>query len=560
MARKSSSSSERWSGSSTVGEDGPDPGRPSATVGVDFGTSTTVVAVRDGSGDPGILPIGATTAEMPSVAGYSPRGRLLTGERADRLPAARTIRSVKRQISARKDTVWVRRGDERVEVGVEEVVGTLLRETGERAARHGVDLDAVGTLRLGCPAQWDAAQRRTLRTIAAGAGLGNASPELVDEPVAAGVGWVAAREAAGRPVEGRVLVFDYGGGTLDVAVLDVRDVDGRTAVSVLSAVGLHRAGDALDAAIVADLADDWRRAGADLAAAPRPETAQALAERAARQAKIRLSTVEAVPVRVGDDDWWLPEVVYTRARLEERFGPQLDEAMRVVDAAVRAADLRESESAAPGGIGAVLLAGGLSQVPAVRRRFAETFGDAEVTTDPAVTSPAYSVAHGLASSPDEHGLTLHRPGFDVVLEWVDAAGASHRHTLYRAQTPLYEWQQVMAGHRRLGFEATTRDVPVRAEGPAAVRLVGLDGSDVPLRVGGQDRESLPVTVTSQRPMEMSLSLDGRLRLQGSDGRRQVLRVGRWPAFRRGAPPVLEMEMLSADLDHVPAERSAAAGG
>jgi hypothetical protein len=49
-------------------------------------------------------------------------------------------------------------------------------------------------------------------------------------------------------------------------------------------------------------------------------------------------------------------------------------------------------------------------------------------------------------------------------------------------------------------------------------------------------------------MELSLSLDGRLRLQGSDGRQQVLRVGRWPAFRHGAPRVLEMEMLSVDLD------------
>ncbi|MGF1645389.1 MAG: Hsp70 family protein [Kineosporiaceae bacterium] len=518
--------------------------RPSTTVGIDFGTSTTFVAVRNAAAAPGILPIGEATAEMPSVAGFSPRGRLLTGERADRLPAARSIRSVKRQISARKDTVWVRRGDEQVETPVADVIGTLLRETGERAARQGVDLEGVGTLRLGCPAQWDAAQRRTLRTIAAGAGLGNASPELVDEPVAAGVGWVAAREAGGRPFEGRVLVVDYGGGTLDVAVLDVRPLDGRTAVSVLSAVGLHRAGDALDAAIVADLAEDWRRAGADLAAAPRPETAQALAERAARQAKVRLSTVESVPVRVGEEDWWLPEVAYTRERLEERFGPQLDEAMRVVDAALRAADLRTSEGDAAGTVDAVLVAGGLSQVPVVRRRLSETFPDVEVTADPTVTSPTHSVAHGLAASPEEHGLTLHRPGFDVVLEWVDAAGASHRHTLYQAHTPLYEWPQVSSGQRRLGFEATTRDVAVRAEGPAAVRLVGLDGSDVPLRVDGHDRDSLPVTVTPQRPMEMSLSLDGRLRLQGSDGHEQVLRVGRWPAFRHGAPRVLEMELLS----------------
>jgi actin-like ATPase involved in cell morphogenesis len=526
--------------------------RAGLAVGVDFGTSTTFVAVRDG-GPAAVLPLGETAPELANVAGFSARGRLLTGERADRLPAARTIRSVKRQISARKDTVWVRRGDRRVEVPVADVIGTLLRETGERAARRGVDLEAVAALRLGCPAQWDATQRRTLRSIAAAAGLGAASPELVDEPVAAGVAWVSARSAAGRPVEGRVLVVDYGGGTLDVAVLDVRRVDGRPAVSVLSAVGVHRAGDALDAAIVADLADDWRRAGFDLAAAPQPEVVQALADRAARQAKVRLSTAESVPVRVGEDDWWLPEVEYSRARLEERFAPQLDEAMRVVAAALRAAGLRE-DPAPEVAVDTVLVAGGMSQVPAVRRRLAEAFPAAEVTRDPAVSSPAHSVAHGLATAPDSDGLDLHRPGFDVVLEWADESGAAHRHTLYQAHTPLYEWQQVASGRRRLGFETTTRDVPVRAHGPAAVRLVGLDGADVPLRVGGFDRDALAVTVTPQRPMELSLSLDGRLRLLGSDGREQVLRVGRWPAFRPGAPRMLEMELLSADLE--PPDRGA----
>lgn len=552
MAGKSWSSSERSSGPSSRTD--PVAGSAGATIGIDFGTSTTLVALREGASAADLLPIGEVTPEMPSVAGYSPRGRLLTGERADRLPAARAIRSVKRQISARKGTVWVRRGDERVEVSVADVIGTLLRETGERAARRGVDLEAVGTLRLGCPAQWDAGQRRVLRQIAAESGIGNASPELVDEPVAAGVGWIVDRQAGGRPVEGRVLVFDYGGGTLDVAVLDVRPVDGRPAISVLSTVGVHRAGDALDAAIVADLAEDWRRGGFDLASAPRPEAAQAMAERAARQAKVRLSTAETTPVRVGEDDWWLPEVTYTRSRLDERFTPQLDEAVRLVEAALQAADLRSPAGGAEG-IGTVLVAGGMSQVPLVRRRLAELFPGADVVTDPSVASPAHSVAHGLSFSPEFDGLSLHRPGFDVILEWTDASGESRRHTLYQAHTPLYDWQQVVAGHRRLGFDVSTRDVLVRAQGQAAVRIVGLDGVDVPLLIGRHEQESLPVTVTPQRPMEMTLSLDGHLRLRGSDGREQVLRVHRWPAFRAGSPRALEMDMLSMDVEP-PAEAPA----
>ncbi|MEE3922061.1 Hsp70 family protein [Micromonospora sp. BRA006-A] len=91
----------------------------------------------------------------------------------------------------------------------------------------------------------------------------------------------------GRP-EGRLLVFDMGGGTLDIAVLDI--VGGaRPEVSVLTALGTAYAGDMLDHAIARDLFEDLGGRGFDLEAVPHPELMRALVLRAARDAKVNLS-------------------------------------------------------------------------------------------------------------------------------------------------------------------------------------------------------------------------------------------------------------------------------
>ena len=109
--------------------------------------------------------------------------------------------------------------------------------------------------RLGCPAMWDGAQRRRLIENALRAGIAVGDNTLIDEPIAAGVAWIVHRtERMNQSVQGKLLVFDMGGGTLDLAVLDVNASSGDVPeIHVQAATGMGRAGDALDRAIVSDL-------------------------------------------------------------------------------------------------------------------------------------------------------------------------------------------------------------------------------------------------------------------------------------------------------------------
>src|SRR4030095_15406826 len=101
--------------------------------------------------------------------------------------------------------------------------------------------------------------------------------------------------AAGERPTGRLLVFDMGGGTLDVAVLAVTGGP-QPEIAVQSCLGMPMAGDALDAAIARGLADEMAQHRVDVTAHPRRELAWALLERAAREAKVRLSHADEHPV------------------------------------------------------------------------------------------------------------------------------------------------------------------------------------------------------------------------------------------------------------------------
>lgn len=524
------------------------------TIGLDFGTSTTVVGIRQGDALATVLAIGEQTPEMPSLAAYNQRGRLVAGERSQRYPV---IRSVKRAIAGADDVVPAVRRGETVLVPVAEVVGTILREAGERAARAGVDLARVDSLRLGCPAHWNSAQRRILRDVAAESGLGNAVPELVDEPVAAGISWVWNRSPRERAeLQGRVLVFDYGGGTLDVAVLDVHPLGDQPAISVLSALGVPRAGDALDETIVRDLRGMWADQGADT------EGLDDLVVVAARDAKKALSTRSRARIDVGDGTRFLPELTYSREQLEAAFRDQLDEAVEVAVSALFAAELREYRGGAGQGgapdsvlkgdaadvmatVDFVLLAGGMSQVPMVRRVLGERFPGALITSDVSVASPTYSIASGLSLSSRYERLNLHRPGYDFILEWTGTDGVRASYTLYEAHTPLYDWHEVAAGRGRLGHHATTNGLDLTGSRDAVLRVVAVDGSDVPLEMGEHRLANLPVTIGAYQPVELDVFVDGRLRIREGDGREQVLRAASWPILHTAGGRALEVELVES---------------
>ena len=429
-------------------------------------------------------------------------------------------------------------------LSVSDAVTAILTEAAERANERGTSLQGEADLRMGCPAMWTGVERTMLRQIAANTGLTVAAPELIDEPIAAGISWVWNRYLRRNDrVDGRTLVFDYGGGTLDIAVIDVAFQDADPEITVLSALGVGAAGDALDEAILADVTSQWSEQGIRLEELQRPELAKALALRAARKAKVALSNHADSTISLGPGFDGVPPIKFSRERLETLFAPQLRDAIGLTWAAVRAAKLRESrgqsremllrlgEDELAKGIDYVLIAGGMAQIPIVQRRLQEAFPNAQVEADLSLGSPDESVAAGLAFTSAYERLNLHRPGFDFVLEWKDKTGTDRRSTIYSAHTPLYGSAQVLRGETDLGLRLDTDQLGLEGARKAKLKVVALDGTCMPLRIDGRIVPDFDVSFDRRQPLIMKLYVDGRLLIRSGDQREWQMRVEQWPVLR-----------------------------
>jgi molecular chaperone DnaK len=499
-------------------------------VGVDFGTATTLVARGTGPGASMVVPLGLSTSWLPSVARLD-GADVVVGEDAEAASPEQVIRSVKRAITQRRETVVVGGADD---VDADRVITAVLRAVVERSAQAGLTLNRRGAqVRLGCPAMWDGAQRRRLLTLADAAGLPITDGSLVDEPVAAGLAWLSHRFLGfGERPTGRLLVVDMGGGTLDIAVLTVHGGP-VPEVTVEASLGLATAGDMLDAAMARDLADVMVDHGIDPERHPQPELAWALLERAARETKVRLSTVTEHPVVLPRILGYPNVIRYLREDLEEAFASQLDGAENLTVAALRAArgargldavSLRGvSRADLAADVDYVLLVGGMSRIPAVAARFAGFLPRARHYADAGVV-PEEAVVAGLAGAGHER-ISLNRPGFDLVVDW---DRGRRRVPVYEAYTPLFEPWQLYSGYSDLRYERrlAAPDVPTSGEG--VLRAVAVGGVAVPLTLDGRAQPGIPVRF-SPAGIVVQVSGDGRLVLADGEEQATTVRVERWPA-------------------------------
>jgi molecular chaperone DnaK len=357
--------------------------KPDRAVGIDLGTSNSVVAVIDRDGAPRILttPEGSTT--LPSLVWFSPDGPVI-GEAAraglDHSPDV-TIFGVKRLLGRRFDHPEIKKlarvlpyelteapnGDTWIQlsagraVSPEEVSALILRELKRIAERHygGAPVNrAVITI----PAWYDAAQRQATKDAAAIAGL--TVMRLLSEPTAAALG-----HGAHRGADRRYLVCDLGGGTFDVAAVDVD----AGVFEVLATTGdAFLGGDDVDRAIVENLVRDVRQArGLDVST---DAVAIDRLRRAAQRAKHELSQHATAKVEVAELAQ-LPSgkaIGYTRpmrrdelelwaSPLIKRLEPPIKEALR------RCGRKREE-------VEEILLVGGMTRMPAVRKELARIGG------------------------------------------------------------------------------------------------------------------------------------------------------------------------------------------
>jgi molecular chaperone DnaK (HSP70) len=370
---------------------------------------------------------------------------------------------------------------------------------------------------------WDGRQHRRLLAAAIRAGLPVTAASLVDEPVAAGIAWLARQKGSKAH---RVVVFDMGGGTLDVAVLDVRGND----ISVLAAVGVPEAGDALDHTIAEDLEYALAAKGIDVDSLEFPRRARNRLRYAAQEAKVALSTEDVHDVALPRRLFGIGSVEYGRDQLEAAFAAQMDRAEIVVTAALRAARIDEPDIARTPvdevveGVDVVVLSGGMSRIPYVAQRLADLFppGTRIETASPRADE---AVAVGLSLAPRYGRINRYRPAFDILLDW---DGGQESRAVYEAYTPLVQAGRIGRGGE-LCYTRTGREIGVPPTGKGRLRLVSHTGSPVRATLGGTSIEEFVVELNGER-LAFSVFPDGRLRLVDGSGTQEG-RIADWGTGR-----------------------------
>jgi molecular chaperone DnaK len=320
----------------------------SKAVGIDLGTTNSVVAVLEG-GDPVVIANAEGSRTTPSVVAFAKDGEVLVGEVAKRQAITnpgRTIRSVKRQMG----TDWKQDIDDKDYTAQEISARTLQKLKRDAEAYLGTAVDqAVITV----PAYFDDAQRTATKEAGQIAGL--EVLRIINEPTAAALAYGLDKDGADQTI----LVFDLGGGTFDVSVLEIGD-------GVFEVKATHGdtklGGDDWDQAVIDWLVTSFRNDhGVDLAADAM--AAQRLKE-AAEKAKIELSQVQQTQINlpfVTATDAGPLHLDYTlsRAKFQELTADLLARCRTPFEQAVKDAGLTRGE------VDHVILVGGSTRMPAV---------------------------------------------------------------------------------------------------------------------------------------------------------------------------------------------------
>lgn len=347
-------------------------------IGIDLGTTNSVVSVMDG-GEARVIENQDGARTTPSVIAFTDKGEELVGSAARNQAAMNpknTIYSAKRFMGRRhnevsseeklvpyevvggaSDYVKIKVGDK--EMTPPEISAKVLRKLKEAAESflgHKVN-KAVITV----PAYFNDAQRQATKDAGQIAGLEVA--RIINEPTAAALAY-----GLDKKKEEKIAVFDLGGGTFDVSILEV---DGET-VEVLSTNGdTHLGGDDFDEILINHIADKFKAdEGVDLRL--EPQSLQRLRE-AAEQAKKALSSQQSTDINlpfitmVGGAPKHL-QLSLTRSEFEKLIDPLIERCRKPVEQALSDAKLGK------GDVDEVVLVGGSTRVPAVQAFVKEMFG------------------------------------------------------------------------------------------------------------------------------------------------------------------------------------------
>ena len=334
-------------------------------VGIDLGTTNSAIAVLEG-GEPTIIPNAEGSRTTPSVVAFSKTGEVLVGEIAKRQAVTnvdRTISSVKRHMG----TDWTTEIDGK-KYTAQEISARILQKLKRDAEAYLGEpvTEAVITV----PAYFNDAQRQATKDAGQIAGL--KVERIVNEPTAAALAYGLEK---GKEDE-LILVFDLGGGTFDVSLLEVgKDDDGFSTIQVRATSGdNHLGGDDWDQRIVNWLIDQVKaKTGADLS---KDAVALQRLKEAAEQAKKELSSATSTNISLqylsmtADGPIHLDETL-TRAKFEELTSDLLERTKKPFRDVMAEAGVTVSE------IDHVVLVGGSTRMPAVTEVVKELTGGRE---------------------------------------------------------------------------------------------------------------------------------------------------------------------------------------
>ena len=321
-------------------------------LGIDLGTTNSCMAVME-AGEPTIIPNAEGGRTTPSVVGFSKTGERLAGQIAKRqaiLNPERTISSIKRHIGEKDYSVDI----DGKKYSPQEISAMILQKMKADAEAYlGETItDAVITV----PAYFDDSQRQATKD--AGAVAGFDVKRIINEPTAAAFAYGIDKDEG----EQTIMVYDLGGGTFDVSILELDPSIGTFEVKSTSG-DTHLGGDDFDQKIVDYIVSEFKKQeGIDLS--PDKSVMQRLTD-AAEKAKIELSgvvtsTISLPFITVGPDGQPKHlEITLTRATFDELTADLVNRTIAPMEDAIKSAGLSK------GAIDRVLLVGGSTRTPSI---------------------------------------------------------------------------------------------------------------------------------------------------------------------------------------------------
>lgn len=328
----------------------------SRILGIDLGTTNSVMTVMEKNG-PFVIPNSLGERLTPSVVGFSKSGEILVGKKAKRaaiMNVGRTVFSIKRHMGTN-----YRVRIEGKEYTPQEVSAMILQKLKQDAEDYFGEEINQGVIT--CPAYFTDAQRQATKDSGEIAGL--KVRRIIDEPTAAALAYGMDRED-----DQIIMVYDFGGGTFDVSIIEV--ISG--VFQVLAIQGnTHLGGDDFDKRIVEHLLEEFKKnKGVDLS--DDPIAIQRLKE-AAEEAKIELSELKETHILVEaitmtDKGPLTLDTTLTRDAFEQLCADLFKQTIAPMKQAI------EDASLTPEKVNTILLVGGSTRIPLVQRIVRETMG------------------------------------------------------------------------------------------------------------------------------------------------------------------------------------------